>query len=42
MKKFRFYTAFALRVFGLILNFPSALFYSLSNAVKNDDDVFNF
>ena len=42
MVKFRYYLAFGIRVFGLILNFPSALFYSLSNAVKNDDDVFNF
>lgn len=42
MKKVRFYTALALRVFGYILNLPSALFYDLSNIIKNKEDEFTF
>lgn len=42
MKKFRYYTALTLRVFGYILNLPSALFYDLSNIIKNEEDEFSF
>lgn len=42
MKKFRYYTALGLRFIGYILNLPSALFYDLSNIIKNEGDTFNF
>lgn len=42
MKKFRYYTALALRVFGYILSFPTAVIYTISDMIKNEDDTFNF
>ena len=42
MKKFRFYIALALRLFGHILKLPSTLLYDLSNLIKNKDDEFTF
>lgn len=42
MKNIRFYTALALRTFGYILNLPSALFYDLSDIIKNKEDEFTF
>lgn len=42
MRKFRFYTALVIRVLGAILAFPTAFFLTLSDFIKNDDDIFNF
>lgn len=42
MKKFRKYTALVLRAIGYVLNIPSSILYSLSNIIKNEEDVFNF
>jgi hypothetical protein len=42
MKKFRFYTALAIRVFGFILAFPTAVLYTISDIIKNNGDSFTF
>lgn len=42
MKKFRFYLALGFRVLGYILSLPTAICYSISNMVKNNEDKFNF
>lgn len=42
MKKFRFILAFAARLTGFLLSFPTSVFYTISDLIKNDDDVFNF
>lgn len=42
MKKFRYYTALTLRFFGYILSFPTAVIYTISDMIKNEEDNFNF
>ena len=42
MKKFRYYTALGLRIIGYILSFPTAVIYTISDMVKNNEDEFNF
>lgn len=42
MKKFRYYTALGLRVIGWLLSLPTALIYTISDMVKNEEDNFNF
>lgn len=42
MKKFRYYTALGIRVFGYILSFPTAVIYTISDMIKNEEDNFNF
>jgi hypothetical protein len=42
MKQFRFYLAFGIRIIGFLFEFPSSLFYDLSNIIKNKEDEFTF
>lgn len=41
MKKFRYYTALGLRFIGWLLSLPTALIYTISDMVKNEEDNFN-
>lgn len=41
-KTIKYYLAFAFRFGGFIMSLPTALMYTISNLIKNEEDEFNF